>query len=82
MPELPRHLGGDLARYFDPENVDDAYRAVRAIIEDPAGLLAWRDRVAREFRPVAWERTADAILAACRADRVAPPAADALEAAR
>jgi len=74
--------GGDLARYFDPENVDDAYRAVRAIIEDPAGLLAWRDRVAREFRPVAWERTADAILAACRADRVAPPAADALEAAR
>jgi glycosyltransferase involved in cell wall biosynthesis len=63
--------GGDLARYFDPENVDDACRAVRAIIEDPNDLKAWRDRVAREFRHVPWERTADAILAACRAE---PPA--------
>jgi hypothetical protein len=40
-------------------------RAVRAIIEDPTGLAAWRARVAREFRHVPWERTADAILAAC-----------------
>jgi glycosyltransferase involved in cell wall biosynthesis len=58
--------GGDLARYFDPENLDDAYRVVRAVIEDPAGLEAWRERVVREFRHVPWAQTADAILAACQ----------------
>ena len=57
--------GGHLARYFDPENTDDAVRTIRAVIEDKAGLAAWRARVAQEFRPVRWERTADAILAAC-----------------
>jgi glycosyltransferase involved in cell wall biosynthesis len=57
--------GGDLARYFDPENLDDACRVIRAVIEDPAGLEAWRERVAREFRHVPWAHTADAILAAC-----------------
>ena len=55
--------GGDLARYFDPENLDDAYRAVRAVIDDPSDLAAWRDRVARDFRHVPWSTTADAILA-------------------
>jgi glycosyltransferase involved in cell wall biosynthesis len=53
--------GGDLARYFDPDNLADAYRAVRAVIDDPAGLEAWRQRVAREFRPVAWAQSAAVI---------------------
>jgi glycosyltransferase involved in cell wall biosynthesis len=57
--------GGELARYFDPENLDDAYRVVRDVIEHPAELEAWRKRVAHEFRHVPWEHTADAILAAC-----------------
>jgi len=55
--------GGALARYFDPENLDDAYRVVRAVIEDPAGLRAWRERVAREFRHVPWDHSAALILA-------------------
>jgi len=59
--------GGDLARYFDPENLGDAYRTVRAVIDDPAGLAAWRERVVREFHPVSWQHTADAILATCSA---------------
>jgi glycosyltransferase involved in cell wall biosynthesis len=57
--------GGSLARYFDPQNLDDACRAVRAIIEDPPGLEAWRAQVARDYRHVPWERTADALIATC-----------------
>jgi glycosyltransferase involved in cell wall biosynthesis len=64
--------GGDLARYFDPENIEEAYQAIRAVIEDPAGLAAWRARVAGEFRPVSWDCTADAILAACAPARPMP----------
>ena len=42
--------GGALARYFDPDDLDDACATIRAVIEDPEGLEAWRERVAREFR--------------------------------
>jgi glycosyltransferase involved in cell wall biosynthesis len=69
--------GGTLARYFDPENLDDAYRAVRAMIDDPAGLEAWRAEVRRLYRHTPWEDTADAILAHCLAG--ADRAADVLE---
>ena len=53
--------GGALARYFDPDDLDDACAKIRAVIEDPAGLEAWRERVAREFRHVPWSDSADAI---------------------
>jgi len=53
--------GGDFARYFDPENFEDAYRAVRAVLDDPAGLEEWRLRVRRDFRPVQWTDSATAI---------------------
>ncbi len=53
--------GGDLARYFDPENFDSAYRAMRAVLDDPAGLEEWRQRVRRDFRPVSWNESAAAI---------------------
>ncbi len=56
--------GGTLARYFDPFDLNDATRTIRAAIEDPAGLAAWQDEVRRHFRPVGWDRTARALLAA------------------
>jgi glycosyltransferase involved in cell wall biosynthesis len=56
--------GGTLARYFDPENVTDAMRVIRDIIADRAGLAEWQQRVVREFRPVAWEVTAEAVVGA------------------
>jgi len=76
---LPEN-GGTLVRYFDPENLDDVYRAVRAVIDDPAGLEEWRAEVRRSFRHTPWEDTADAILACClgSADRPAAPAAEAV----
>jgi glycosyltransferase involved in cell wall biosynthesis len=55
--------GGTLARYFDPHSADDAYEAVRAVLDDRAGLAAWEARVRREFRPVPWRASVDALLA-------------------
>src|SRR5581483_8319652 len=43
--------GGELARYFDPENAEDAYTAIRAMIDNPADLREWQDRIERDFRP-------------------------------
>ena len=54
--------GGPLCRYFDPEDVNSAYRAVAALLDDRAGLEAWRAEVRREFRPTPWRDTAQAVL--------------------
>jgi glycosyltransferase involved in cell wall biosynthesis len=54
--------GGRLVRYFDPDNLHDAVRAVRAALEDREGLEAWRTEIAREFTPVPWSETAAATL--------------------
>jgi glycosyltransferase involved in cell wall biosynthesis len=58
--------GGALARIFDPDNLHDAYRVIRQTIEDRDGLARWEAQVLREFRPVPWSATADAILAGLR----------------
>lgn len=55
--------GGDLVRRFDPDNLHDAYREIRAVIDDPAGLARWEERVRREFWPVPWSATVAALLA-------------------
>jgi glycosyltransferase involved in cell wall biosynthesis len=54
--------GGDLVRRFDPENLQDAYAAIREVIEDRPGLARWEARVRREFRPVPWTVTVEALL--------------------
>lgn len=53
--------GGTLARYFNPEDVDDAYSAIRSVIEDPVGLQAWSDRVVAEFHHIPWTVSATVI---------------------
>ena len=55
--------GGMLARYFDPDNLGDALRVIRATIEDRAGLAEWQERVVREFRLVSWGTAAEALIA-------------------
>ena len=57
--------GGPLTRYFNPEDLDEAYRVVRETIKDRPGLKKWQDEVREQFQPVPWERSADAILDAC-----------------
>ncbi len=54
--------GGTLARYIDPDNTTEAYQVIRETIEDRAGLRQWRERVRREFRPVGWSASAQAVL--------------------
>ncbi|MCC6719549.1 MAG: glycosyltransferase family 4 protein [Acetobacteraceae bacterium] len=63
--------GGTLARYFAPDDVTDATAAIRALLDNPADLAAWRSQVRAGFQPVSWHRTAEAILAAIDA----PPGA-------
>jgi glycosyltransferase involved in cell wall biosynthesis len=56
--------GGKLTRRFDPDNLHDAYRAIREVVDDPAGLARWEVQVRREFKPVPWSATVDALLSA------------------
>jgi len=54
--------GGSLVRSFDPDNLHDAYAAIRNAIEDRADLERWEAQVRREFRPVPWSATVEALL--------------------
>jgi glycosyltransferase involved in cell wall biosynthesis len=56
--------GGGLTRYIDPGNAAEAYRVIRKTIENRAGLNEWRERVQREFQPVAWSESARAFMTA------------------
>jgi glycosyltransferase involved in cell wall biosynthesis len=66
--------GGDLVKYFDPDNLHDAYSVIRTAIEDPDELAHWAARVQREFRPVPWSLAGEALLVAleCLADGASP----------
>jgi len=55
--------GGKLARAFDPDNLHEAYAMIRAVIDDRDDLARWEAQVRREFKPVPWSASADAILA-------------------
>jgi len=56
--------GGKLARAFDPDNLHEAYAMIRAAIDDRDDLAQWEAQVRREFKPVPWSASAEAILAA------------------
>ena len=56
--------GGALARRFDPDNLHDALAVIREVILDPEGLDRWEAQVRREFRPMPWTASADALLTA------------------
>lgn len=73
VTSLPE-AGGALARYFDPDSAPEAYRVIRATIEDRAGLDAWTAEVVRAFRPVPWSATVDALLAGIGVGAEAVPA--------
>lgn len=54
--------GGRFARYFDPENVADAFRVIRETLNDREGLEAWRNQIRRDFVPADWHSCASIIL--------------------
>lgn len=59
--------GGELCRYFDPEDVGAAHRAVAALLDTPGAIGAWQAEVRARFAPQSWRGPADAVLAACEA---------------
>jgi glycosyltransferase involved in cell wall biosynthesis len=54
--------GGGLTRSFDPDDLHDAYRAIRTAVEDRTDLAQWQAQVQRDFRPLQWSASADALL--------------------
>jgi hypothetical protein len=66
--------GGHLVRRFDPESLNDAFVAIRDVILDPEDLALWEARVRREFRPVPWTASAEALLKALGYAVTAPAA--------
>ena len=56
--------GSGLVRVFDPDNLNETYDVIRAVIDDPADLADWQAEVRKKFKPVPWTRTADALLTA------------------
>ncbi len=54
--------GGALARYFDPDDLHDALRTVREVLENKTELAAWRAEIRKHFRPVNWRESAAATL--------------------
>jgi glycosyltransferase involved in cell wall biosynthesis len=54
--------GNGLARGFDPDNLHDAYRVIREVVEDPAGLAAWEAEIRARFKPTPWEKTVATLL--------------------
>jgi glycosyltransferase involved in cell wall biosynthesis len=54
--------GGGLTRTFDPDNLHDAYKVIVEVVTDPAGVTRWTNQIRREFQPVPWSDTVDALL--------------------
>lgn len=56
--------GGRLCRYFDPENVGAAHRALAALLDEPGEIARWQDEVKRCFQPTPWDASAASLLRA------------------
>ena len=55
--------GGEFCVYFDPDNITEAYKVIRGLIENPTRIAALEARIEAEFHPPSWEDTAAALLA-------------------
>ena len=63
MPEV----GGKLVRYVDPLDLESGVAAVAPLLDDPAELSAWADRIAREFKARTWAEFTEQLLGGSRA---------------
>ncbi len=57
-------VGGDLVRYFDPMDLDEAVRVIGDAVRHPERLPAWRAQIRAGFRATPWSATATQVLAA------------------
>lgn len=56
--------GGEFCVYFDPDDLNDAERVVRGLIEHPEQVQSLEARIAARFHPPGWDVTAQAALSA------------------
>lgn len=54
--------GGALARYFDPDNASDTFRAVSETLDDPLALAEWSAAIRETYSPPQWRDCARHIL--------------------
>jgi glycosyltransferase involved in cell wall biosynthesis len=54
--------GGEFCAYFDPDDLNDAERVVRGLIEHPERVASLEAKIAAKFRPPGWDATAQATL--------------------
>ncbi len=54
--------GGPFCSYFDPEDEDDAYLIIRALIEHPARVAKLETLIAERFKPPSWADAAVTLL--------------------
>jgi glycosyltransferase involved in cell wall biosynthesis len=67
VPAL-KEVGGDLARYFDPDSPSDLAAEIDRLQSDVAERTAWRDRIAAgHHRLRSWKDVARDILGAAQA---------------
>lgn len=63
--------GGEFCVYFDPDDLNDAFRVISGLINEPDRIAVLEQRIRDQFRPPSWHDSARAILAALDA----PPGA-------
>ena len=54
--------GGDLCRYFDPDDVGDTHRAIAALLDTPGAIATWQADIRARYQPRDWSGAATAIL--------------------
>ncbi|MDD2877197.1 MAG: glycosyltransferase family 1 protein [Acidiphilium sp.] len=71
--------GGAFCVYFDPDDLNDAFRVIAQLILAPERVAALEQKIALEFRPPSWADSAAAIIAAIDAAHGALPGPDGAE---
>lgn len=56
-------VGGDLVRYIDPNDVQNAFAVIENALVDRRGLLSWRAEIEATFQPRTWTQVVDHFLA-------------------
>jgi glycosyltransferase involved in cell wall biosynthesis len=62
LPEV----AGDLGIYIPIDNITDACRIVRELVESSEKLEEWTNRVVNEYKPVRWSDVAKEVIVGCR----------------
>jgi glycosyltransferase involved in cell wall biosynthesis len=57
--------GGAFCAYYDPDNLSDATAVVQRALDNPGWIAEMEVKIAAEFKPTPWAKTAQALLLGC-----------------